>query len=374
MTGENMLEMAKQAVRLGQKKGAQEVAVNTRRTREVSVSWRDGNLEKLHEATTAALSLQLYVDGRYSAVSTSDLRPEALEKFIENAISLARSLAPDPYRSLPDPQTYKGQADIDLQLEDASYDSLSAVQRRKIAQSMEEAARAVDGAQAILSVTTQVADSQSQHFKVHSNGFEGTTRETSFWLAAEASVQDPDGRRPEDYDFAGSRFFKQLPDSSTIGRQAAQRALQRIGAQKGSSAVVPVAIDYRAGGRIFSYLIGPLSAASLQQKRSMFEGKLETTIGSPLLSVHDDPLIPKAFGSYLFDGEGMAAKRLAIFESGVLKNYYVDCYYGKKLKMTPHYWPFIEFNLEAWLPKSFQTLFANERRYFNYWFSWRKLQ
>ena len=80
---------------------------------------------------------------------------------------------------------------------------------------------------------------------------------------------------------------------------------------------------------------GPLSGASLQQKRSFLEGKLGLAIGSPLLDVADDPLIPKAFGSRLYDGEGIAARRRTVFEKGVLRGYYIDTYYGKKLKMAP---------------------------------------
>ena len=94
-------------------------------------------------------------------------------------------------------------------------------------------------------------------------------------------------------------------------------------------------VDHRASGRLVSYLIGPLSAGNLQQKRSYLEGKLGTQIGSPLLTFSDEPLIPKGFGSRLFDGEGIAARTLPLFQGGVLKSYFVDSYYGRKLKMAP---------------------------------------
>jgi PmbA protein len=74
---------------------------------------------------------------------------------------------------------------------------------------------------------------------------------------------------------------------------------------------------------------------ALQQKRSFLEGKQGQAIGSPLFDVTDDPHIPKAFGSRLYDNEGMAARRLPVFEKGVLRNYFVDTYYAKKLKMAP---------------------------------------
>ena len=42
------------------------------------------------------------VDGRYAAVSTSDLRSDALSRFISDAVALTRTLSPDPFRALPD--------------------------------------------------------------------------------------------------------------------------------------------------------------------------------------------------------------------------------------------------------------------------------
>jgi PmbA protein len=84
-----------------------------------------------------------------------------------------------------------------------------------------------------------------------------------------------------------------------------------------------------------SMLFGPLSASSLQQKRSFLDGKLGQAIGSPLLDVRDEPLLKRGFGSRLFDGEGIAAKPFALFEQGVLRDYYVDTYYGRKLGMKP---------------------------------------
>ncbi len=330
-----MLEVARRAVQSALKKGAKEAAANAYRSREVSVEWRDGKVDRLHEATSAGLSVQLYVDGRYAAVSTSDLRPDALEGFLDNAVALARALAPDPARALPDPKRYEGQAQLDLMLEDPGYEAVTAVERRRVAEAMEAAARAEKGSEDFISVTTGFSDDQSESFKVHSNGFEGARRSTSFWLSASVSVKDPDGRKPEDWDYAGARFVKELPDPASVGRGAARRALQRVGAKKGESGLMSVAIDPRAAGRFVPQLLGPLSASSLQQKRSMFEGKLGQQIGSALLDVADDPHLVKGFSSQLFDGEGMASKRRPIFEAGALKTYFVDNYYGRKLKMDP---------------------------------------
>jgi PmbA protein len=84
-----------------------------------------------------------------------------------------------------------------------------------------------------------------------------------------------------------------------------------------------------------SALLSPLQASSIQQRRSFLEGRAEQAVGSPLLHIADEPLIPKGFGSRHFDGEGISARRLSLFEGGVLKHFYIDTYYGKKLSMAP---------------------------------------
>ena len=328
-------EVARTAMKSALAKGARQAAATFNRTRNVSLEWRDGKVEKINEATTRGLTLQLYVDGRYSQVSSSDLRPEALDTFISDSISMTRVLSEDPFRSLPEPSLYEGRASVDLQLEDPAYPTVTPEQRRKAAQQMEDAARAVKGSEAILSVSTGFDDTRTESFRVASNGFEGTRVDTVFFVSSSVSVKDADGRRPEDYAFGGSRFLGEVPGVSEVGRQSAERAISRLGSKKAPSAVMTLVVDNRAAGRLMGALGGPLSGASLQQKRSFLEGKLDQAIGSPLLDVVDDPLIPKAFGSRLYDGEGLAAKRRPVFERGVLRSYYIDTYYGKKLKLAP---------------------------------------
>jgi PmbA protein len=170
---------------------------------------------------------------------------------------------------------------------------------------------------------------------VQTNGFEGTRHSTDFWIGAEVTVKDPDGRRPEEYAASGGRFRSMMGEPEQVGRRAAERAVARSGSRKGESAVMTMAVENRAAGRLVGFLFGPLSAAAIQQKRSLLEGKMGATVGSPLLDVTDDPLIPRGLGSRLYDGEGIAAKRFKVFDRGALASYYVDSYYGRKLGLPP---------------------------------------
>jgi PmbA protein len=328
-------EVARQAVELARQKGASEAAANAGRTREVQVQWHDGRLEKISEATTRGLSLQLYVEGRYVSVSTSDLRPEALERFISDSIAMTRVLASDEHRRLPEPELYQGRAQVELALEDPRQATLTAEERQRFVQELEASARAVDSQGVILSVTTAFSDTLRETYRVSSNGFEGGMRGTQFSASAEVSVRDSDGRRPEESDYAVARFFEDLTDAATLGRSAGKRALGRLGSTKGASGVLPMAVDNRAAARLVSMLLGPMSGAAIQQKRSFLDGKLGQRVGSERLAITNDPHLRRGLGSRLFDAEGLSVQPLPLFEAGVLRTYFIDSYYGRKLKTRP---------------------------------------
>ena len=332
---QDMLAISQQCIGIAKSAGAADASARAYRVRDVSLDYRDGKVEKISESTTRGVMLQLYVDGRFSTVSTSDLRPDSLKTFITDSIALAKTIAPDPFRGLPDPALYKGQSPIDLQIEDPKYSAVTADEGRKVAKAMHDAARAVKGAEAFNSVTASFTSNLVENWMVTSNGFSGSNRSTAFFVSAGVSAKDSDGRRPEEYDYAGSRFWGELGDAPAVGARAASRTLGRLGAKKGETAAMTVIVDNRAVGRLVGMLVGPMTGGALQQKRSFLEGKLGQPVVSELITLTDDPLVPRAFGSRKFDMEGIAAKPRSIVENGVLKTYFIDTYYGRKLKMDP---------------------------------------
>jgi PmbA protein len=86
---------------------------------------------------------------------------------------------------------------------------------------------------------------------------------------------------------------------------------------------------------LLSPLIGAINGSAIQQKNSFLIDKLNEKVFSEKLTITDDPFIVSGLGSRLFDGEGLATKKRPVLEKGVLKTYYIDTYYGKKLQMEP---------------------------------------
>ena len=85
------------------KSGAQQVSVSIDESRSNDIEIRDKKIDKLTESTRNGLSIDLYVDKKYSSASTNRLKKEELFKFVDEAIAATRFLAEDEFRKLPEP-------------------------------------------------------------------------------------------------------------------------------------------------------------------------------------------------------------------------------------------------------------------------------
>src|SRR6185503_14068695 len=100
---DELLARAREAVGLAQAGGAKDVFASAYRSRSVDMQRRDGKIEKVTEATSRGLSLEVWVDGRFSSSDTTDLRPDRLQSFVTDAVALTRALQPDTDRRITDP-------------------------------------------------------------------------------------------------------------------------------------------------------------------------------------------------------------------------------------------------------------------------------
>ena len=76
-----------------------------------------------------------------------------------------------------------------------------------------------------------------------------------------------------------------------------------------------------------------ISASSIARGTSFLKDKINEEIFSTSINIYDKPDMIKGLGSRNFDNEGVKTKELKLVDQGVLKNYLVDTYYGKKLNL-----------------------------------------
>jgi PmbA protein len=313
------------------KSGAEQAAVSVFENRSTNLEIRDQKIDSLKESNQNNLSISIYVDKKYSSHSTNRMKKEELFRFIDEAIAATRFLAEDEYRSLPDPDLYYKGEGQDLNVYDPRIDAIEA--KTKIDLAMRALNEAYKKDERIISVSSYYFDNISNSVKVTSNGFRGDSKGSNIGMYVTVSVKSDTGR-PSDYWFENSLFLDKLKTTG-IGEKALERTLKKIDPKKVASGKYTVIIENRVAGRIASPIYDALSGSSIYQKQSFLIGKENKPVTSSLLTVYDDPLIKSGVGSRLFDNEGFAAVRRPIIEKGILKNYYIDDYYGKKLGMKP---------------------------------------
>lgn len=331
MTKEEKYSLAKWAMNHALNNGAQEVSVSISNSKSSSVEVREDKIDKLEQAIENGLSIRLFVDKKYSAHSTNRLKKEDLEYFIEQAIEGTKYLSEDEFRSLPEPALYyKGDA-RDLQTLDSNFDKVLPQKKIDLAFAAEKEAYGKD--ERVISVSAGYYDGLNERIMVTSNGFEGDTANSYFGVYSSVSVKSNDAR-PESSWNESAIFFDKLKKDN-VGATALKRAIDKIGQKKIASGKMTMIVENKQVGRIFGPLMSALNGSAIQQKNSFLIDKLEQKVVSEKLTITDDPFIIGGRGSKLFDNEGLATKKRPVFENGVLKTYFIDTYYGKKLGMEP---------------------------------------
>ena len=324
-------EIADLVIKHAIKNGADEVAVAISDSASSHIEIREQKIDRLQESISNGLSLSLYVQKKYSSHSTNHLKKDDLLKFVEGAVAATKYLSEDEFRYLPDSERYYKGGGEDLRTMDSSINLLDPKSKIELARQTENEIFGTDDR--IISITASYDDSVSSDVFVTSNGFRGESNGSFAGLSASVSIKGETGR-PQDYWGEYSIHFDDLVKSG-IGKKALERTIRKLDPRKISSGKYQMIVDNMAVGNLLGPFISALYGSSMYQKNSFLTGRANTKVASEILTINDDPLLPKGFGSRHFDQEGINAVKREVLDSGVLKNYFIGTYYGRKLNLPP---------------------------------------
>jgi PmbA protein len=298
----------------------------------MSHAQRLGKTEKLDRAEGYDLGLRVLVGKQQAVVSSNDRSPQALEGLVERAIAMARSVPEDPYCGLAEPDEIARNWPVLDTCEDAEPAAETLIARAKAA---EEAALAVKGV-----TNSEGAEAGWSHSLVAlaaSNGFAGSYRDSGHSVSASVLAGNGSGME-RDYDFASAVYAADLKDPAAIGRSAGERAVRRLGARKVATCQVPVLFDPRVARGMIGHLLGSITGPSIARGTSFLKDALGKQIFPEAITITEDPHRARGLRSKPFDGEGIANKRRAIIDKGVLTTWLLDLRSARQLglKSTGH--------------------------------------
>ncbi|HSC85952.1 MAG TPA: metallopeptidase TldD-related protein [Polyangiaceae bacterium] len=326
---DELLELARDVVRRA--KAHVDVAeVSVGSSWELSAKVRLGQPELVEEAGQRGVSLRVLRGGRLAMTSTSDTSPAGIELLVRDAVELVELAEPDPFAGPADPAELAAAPFADLDTFDPSVSDIDAAFALESATRAEAAALAYDP-RITLSEGATYGRSVSTRAMVLSSGFEGVTRGTYASLSVVPVVVDSGDKRRRGYYWSARRHRADLEDGRFVGEEAARRTLAKLGSRKVKTGEAAIVFDADSARSILSTFAGTIVGSALWRKSSYLLDRLGTEVASPLVTIIDDPGLPRAPGSRAFDGEGLRSRRNVVVQAGKLETFLLDCYSARKL-------------------------------------------
>jgi len=294
----------------------------------VSVDVRAGTLEEAQRQEATDIGLRVFVGRRSAIVSASDTSSRTLSEMAERAVAMAREAPENKYAGLADPDQLATDWDVTvLELNDPSDEPAPDALHRDAAEA-EAAALSVEGISQV-----QSAGAGYGAREVHlagSNGFSGGYRRTDRALSCVA-IAGTGATMERDYDGDSRIFQSDLRSAAEIGRTAAERTLQRLGARKPPTGTYPVLFDERIASSLIGHLLSAINGSAITRGASFLRGAMGEQVLPKGLSLIEDPHRPRTSGSRPFDGEFLPTSKRTVVEDGVLKSWTLDLGTGRQL-------------------------------------------
>jgi PmbA protein len=302
-------------------------------SRDTEVRVYDGDIESLSSAESQGVGIRVITgvdaagpgDRRQGFAYAGTLDEAVLRETLDDARDNASFGTPDPLLGLAEPD---GVPVPSLDLWNAELADVPAEAKVAMATELEAAVRAADPRISGVE-SAEFVDSMGEAAVVTTTGIRSSSRDVACYLATYALASEGDDTQTG-FGYSVGRRLDDL-DVSKAATDAAERATRLLGATKPASSRVTVVLDPFVTAQLLGIIGGTLSGESVLKGRSLFADRVGDEVGSTLLTLVDDPTDIRAFTASETDGEGLACRRNALIEAGVLQGFVHNTYTGRAL-------------------------------------------
>ncbi|HSC59790.1 MAG TPA: TldD/PmbA family protein [Rhizomicrobium sp.] len=328
MAKQNKEEILENLIQAARKAGADAADALLVEGVSAGVSYRLGKLEDVERAESRDLGLRVFVGARVAFVSSTDLSEDRLAELPERAVAMAKLAPEDKYAGLA-PRELLARDFPSLDLEDASEPSTEILIER--AKSVEGAAMAVKG------ITNSEGGGASYGRTgialATSEGFRGSYAATSHGIGVAVLAGEGTGME-RDYAQSNARHASDMETPDVVGKRAGERAIKRLNPRQAKSQRAPVIYAPRVSASLVGSFAGAISGASIARGVSFLKDKMGQAVFGPSINIIDDPHRVRGLRSKPFDGEGVANRKMALIENGVLTAWLLDTASARQLGLT----------------------------------------
>lgn len=292
----------------------------------LAVTVRMGEVETVERARDRSFAVTLYFGTRKGGASTSDFAPEAIENTVAAAAEIARYTAEDPCAGLaPAERMAREFPELDL----CHPWPLSPEAAIELAEGCEAAARGVDR-RIVNSEGATVETGHGLAVYANTHGFVGAREGTRHDVSCVVVAGDESGMQ-RDYWYDSARAPEDLEDAVAVGREAARRALARLGARPLSTRRARVLFAPEVARGLVGHLVAAVSGGAQYMHASFLLEAAGKRVMPEWASLVERPHIARGAGSRAFDDEGVATAERALVERGVLAGYVLGSYSARRL-------------------------------------------
>ncbi len=321
----NYQTFAEKIVKKTIKSGADEAEAYLQNSRDFELTVRNGDVEFIKQATSKGIGLLVFKDKKLGFSYTSDFSENAIEEFIKKTIQLSLVADPKPWNGLPDFE--EGKID-DLDLYDASISEIPNEKKIQIAKELEKIALGCDK-RITKSEGGYISDSETETTIVNSKGISYTTKRTGVYFGVYVVAQEGEEMQSGGWG-SSKRHFKDLDTIENVAKTAAKRAVEKLGTKTVPTQKAPVVFDRYAAGTFWYGILFAMDGDSVFKKTTFLTDYLGKPIASDIITLVDDPTIPRHVGSLPFDGEGNITRKNVLIDKGILKMFIYDSLTARK--------------------------------------------
>lgn len=313
---------------LAKQQGATAAEVAARDDVGLDVKVREADLETVEFCHNRGFEISVYVDQSRGHASTTDMDERAVNEAVQTALAFAKHTGSDPCSGLADADRLaRDVPNLDLY----HPEELDVSDAQAVAQAMEAAAMDFDP-RIYKSDGARVGAVSSCTAYGNSLGFLQSVRASSYNRMMGVLAKDDNGMQSA-YWYTSSRIRDDMDSAECVGKTAASRAVQKLSPGSLATGSYPVLFDVSVAPGLISHLLSALSGRSQYLKSSYLLDSLGQTATTRHLTLKEYPQLARAVGSRAFDAEGVATYAKAFIDAGIVSNYVLNSYSGRKLNM-----------------------------------------
>ncbi len=308
----------------GWAKAGEQVEAYVARGRETDIRIHDGGIEQLSTADSEGVGVRIIVDHRQGFAWAGSLDDEVMAEALAEARDNASFATPDQHLGLADDD---GVAPPDIDPYDEALADFPTQAKIDLAIDLERRARAGDPRIRGLE-SADYGDGLFESAIVTSTGLSAYSRRTVVALSTDVMAgEGADTQTGFGVSFARSPHDL---DAARAADEAVQRAVRMLGARKPASGRVTVVFEPFVTASFLSILASTLNGESVLKGRSLFADRMGEEVSAPFVNLVDDATDPAASGASRFDAEGLASRRTALIEDGVLTGFLYNSYAARR--------------------------------------------